>query len=438
VIYEQKRNQEKKCNMSLYKLKLSDYHAIKEAEIRLDGITVLAGPNGCGKSTLSRWFYYVVSVTNNFDSYVISEASAEIDGLINDMFRISGKNQRVGSFSVATEDSDITALNNQAKNIFNKAVDTFVDSLENDAQLKSSFESRKQFILAFFRMEGIKADDIKELQSILSERIRSKYDEIVEKAENRIKERSIADFKRFIPKLALKGDEIPKRLQFFENEQNIFQGNTFNPLLVLRTPVFYQTERDSNSFGIDSRLKSTIGKMDDDAQIIRMLISRMINGSVSLKKDDTEWFGDKELHYVRKDGLDIPLKAAASGIKSLAEMLQLLENGWLNRDTLLIIDEPEVHLHPQWIVDYARILVFLNKKLGVKILISSHNPDMVAAIQSIARREQTLSNTRFYIAIQSTSEPMKYEYKDLGDSVEEIFDSFNIALSRIEMYGTEQ
>ena len=37
--------------MSKYTFKLSNYHAIERAEITLDGITVLSGENGSGKTT---------------------------------------------------------------------------------------------------------------------------------------------------------------------------------------------------------------------------------------------------------------------------------------------------------------------------------------------------------------------------------------------------
>ncbi|MDY5800405.1 MAG: AAA family ATPase, partial [Candidatus Onthomorpha sp.] len=43
--------------MSRYVYSLSDYRAIKKAEIALDGLTVLAGENGSGKSTLSETLY---------------------------------------------------------------------------------------------------------------------------------------------------------------------------------------------------------------------------------------------------------------------------------------------------------------------------------------------------------------------------------------------
>ena len=104
--------------------------------------------------------------------------------------------------------------------------------------------------------------------------------------------------------------------------------------------------------------------------------------------------------------------------------------------TVLIIDEPEAHLHPQWIVDFARVLVLLNKQLGVKVMITSHNPDMVAAIRAISDKEGILEKTRFYLAEQSPNNSYRYIYKDLEQNIGPIFESFNIALSRIEEYGT--
>ena len=106
--------------------------------------------------------------------------------------------------------------------------------------------------------------------------------------------------------------------------------------------------------------------------------------------------------------------------------------------TLLIIDEPEAHLHPQWIVEYAKLLVLLNKKIGMKILISSHNPDMVSAIQSISKKEDIIDSVHFYIAKKNNEEGFKYTYKDLGTEIGDIFKSFNIALSRIQMYGEQE
>lgn len=115
-------------------------------------------------------------------------------------------------------------------------------------------------------------------------------------------------------------------------------------------------------------------------------------------------------------------------------MLRLIENGYLTENSILIIDEPEAHLHPQWIVEFARILVLLNREVGCKVLLASHNPDMIAAIRSISSAHGTLDATRFYQA-EKDPESLRYTYKNLGSDIEEIFQSFNIALERIKDYG---
>ena len=100
---------------------------------------------------------------------------------------------------------------------------------------------------------------------------------------------------------------------------------------------------------------------------------------------------------------------------------------------MLIIDEPEVHLHPQWIVEYARMLVLLNKELGVKLFIATHNPDMISAIKYISEKEDVSQQLNFYLA--QSNPDFTYGYKALGGDIDEIFGSFNIAIDRINLYG---
>ena len=70
----------------MYTFSINNYHAIKDAKIRIDGITVLAGINGCGKSTLSRWLYYLVNATREFERF---QRSYFVDALIHEVEKIS-------------------------------------------------------------------------------------------------------------------------------------------------------------------------------------------------------------------------------------------------------------------------------------------------------------------------------------------------------------
>ena len=170
-----------------------------------------------------------------------------------------------------------------------------------------------------------------------------------------------------------------------------------------------------------------------DIRFLVLMLNKLLHGKIEVKNN---LLRQPEFLYTREDGLlNIPLSKVATGMKLFAYLMRLLQNGYLDDKTILMIDEPEAHLHPQWIVEFARLLVFLQSKLGVKILIASHNPDMVAAIQAISRRQNILEHVHYYLTEADENEPYKYNFKELGSSIEQIFESFNIALSRIQQYG---
>ncbi|MCI7035341.1 MAG: AAA family ATPase, partial [Bacteroidales bacterium] len=64
--------------MSRYVYSLSDYRAIKKAEIALDGLTVLAGENGSGKSTLSETLYRLTKVLTEYEQLINKKATGDI------------------------------------------------------------------------------------------------------------------------------------------------------------------------------------------------------------------------------------------------------------------------------------------------------------------------------------------------------------------------
>ena len=112
----------------------------------------------------------------------------------------------------------------------------------------------------------------------------------------------------------------------------------------------------------------------------------------------------------------------------------LLRNGYIKDNTLLILDEPEAHLHPQCIIEYARIIVLIHKTIGTKFLVSSHSPDMVSAIRYIAETEDCLDHLSFYCAKESEEASGSYSFEAIGDNIEPIFESFNMSYDRLDNY----
>ena len=433
--------------MSKYTFKLSNYHAIEKAEIILDGITVLSGENGSGKSTISRWLYYLIKGTNEYEIFVDKEAMSEIRSMLDSIRRAS----MILDFDNVIRSTQTRQVLSEIWNVgiesyqdkFNSIVDSFVDSLFEELSSRRSVNTALRRLSTVFQLELTKDDNIDSVLNKISDQLRRDYQIILRHTIEQKKKRDTTSLTKIIRNIASPGDGWPNEFSLYEDHLPLINKKEFREPVMLNRAIYYGTQRTISSLVYDSEfdkmLRNPLLEMPIISGAIRMRIQRVINGTITYEDESSLLMDEPGLYYHRKiDNLRIPLKQAATGITSFAYLLQLLNNGYLQKDTLLIIDEPEVHLHPQWIVDYAKLLVLLNKKIGMKILISSHNPDMVSAIQSISRKEGVIDTVHFYVAQKQNEEDFRYTYKDLGTEIGDIFDSFNIALSRIQMYGEQE
>lgn len=440
--------------MSKYIYKLSDYHAIKKAAISIDGITVLSGINGCGKSTLSKWLYYIVNGANLYDEFIYDRYVSQIQNIFtrlnftrrdidrdadhsNSLF-FREASSRISSLKSTGKDDNVEIIQDIAEKVIERFCGILYKYLKD-----SPSQTKMERVFVFFGIKYDEGDDLDNVLSFLRSAELSEIERIKDNYFESKKKRSMDDFLMLVRNKFDIDETNPNNINVEEDGVKLFQkgnvGNLYNltKAIYVDTPMAVSEEgKDDNVFWND--LKSLMLDENKDfagtdayKKIIRR-ITHLMNGRVDVEKDD---FGQKELHFVGEDGLNIKLDKTATGFKSFSYILRLLENGYLNEKTLLLIDEPEAHLHPQWIVEFAHILVLLNKETGAKIMLASHNPNMVDAINAIARKENIEDRTHFYLAEES-EQRFKYIYKDLGQNIEEIFKSFNMAYHKIEQYGS--
>lgn len=433
--------------MSKYTFKLSNYHAIEDANITLDGITILSGENGSGKSTISRWLYYLIRGTNEYEMFVEKEAISEIRSILESIRRASmilDFDNAIRSTQTRQVLSEIWNVGIESyQNKFNSIVDSFVDSLFEELSSRRSVNTALKRLSTVFQLELTKDDNIDSILNKISYQLRRDYQKTLLYTIEQKKKRDTPSLTKFIRNIASPGDGWPNEFSLYEDNLPLINKKEFREPAMLNRAIYYGTQRTMDSLDYNSEFDKMLRKPLSERPIIpgaiRMRIQSTINGTITYDDESSLLMDEPGLYYHRRiDNLRIPLKQAATGITSFAYLLQLLNNGYLQKDTLLIIDEPEAHLHPQWIVEYAKLLVLLNKKIGMKILISSHNPDMVSALQSISRKEGIIDSVHFYVAQKQNEEDLRYTYKDLGTEIGDIFDSFNIALSRIQMYGEQE
>lgn len=445
--------------MSKYTYIIRNYHAIKEAIIKLDGITVLSGINGCGKSTLSRWLYYLINGAKEFDNFLYADYKEKINHIINRMqfacmdlnrFRRINNIQEKGALDKLYEAAEkLKAMKVHSNEEVENVQDLFLQALNTTTEFLSETltgdisDARKARIFNYLNI-NVQHNDLHQAIEDFSEQNGRLIGNLTDRLYLDIEERPYQTFVELINKYFDKHNDSPSSIQLEEDKVNVIEGGHIATLFGLQhaiyidTPMAIEVGNTENIFWNALREmlvydnSDTILSTEEKKFLLR--IKDLLDGETLV--EENKFFDEKNLRYVSRDKkVNIFLKDAATGFKTFSYLQRLLENGYLNEETLLMIDEPEAHLHPQWIVEFARLLVLMNKKLGLKIMLASHNPDMVAAIHDIANKEGVLENTNFYVAQQESPESHQYTYKDLGHEIGEIFESFNIALNTINRYG---
>lgn len=439
------------------KVKVTDFRAVESAEIVLDGITVVSGENGCGKSTLSKLLYYAFKTVNEYELMMRQSLYVSVDAILRQVVSLRedlfawAKKQGI----VNLDDANLYIIKkeyyfsldlDQLKGIcvdyvafLNVLVRLDMEKLSADEkQFFSSFLVRSRMILLSILKEYGYRDDFSEASfavvvDVLKEIVSEQFQLAKSKLDSRNIEMLDAVFSR-----SFAGQAIKDRFNLYEygacitdrKLNRVLNLSSIERVLYMDTPM---------AVGLDSgfshwrELNEILRRSTAYSGLVReeveaLLSNEILHGSIGIDKNLTERF-----EYLRSDGLKVNLLDCATGIKAFAVLQLLIKNGFLNNKTLLIIDEPEAHLHPQWIVEYARLVVLLNKELGVKFFIATHNPDMISALKYISEKEGVSKELNFYLAERKTG--FSYVYKALGTDVDEIFGSFNIALDRINQYG---
>ena len=431
--------------MHKHTLSVRNYRAIHHADIALNGITVLTGENGCGKSTIGRLLYYIVNGLEEYDSYVFSAFKREVIELLPPMDRISSdfgmSYDKRRDFIIYPKIIDSALyIPETAFEIVHFHVVRFLDSFFTELsslQEKKGKELVLERIIRSVDLPDFTGQDLHDFINQWRTALMEGYAKLEERFKSYMANRPgdvFFDGIRYRYKEKISSKQIQLREDDIDllSEEKVLQPYYLKSSLYVNSPLFLDYD-DNNRIWIDLRWKMVKdSEVSNVPEVLLDEVKAIMGGSIKEEKN----MGILKLRYVSADKeIDIPIEDAATGLKTFAYLYRLIENGHITPETVLIIDEPEVHLHPKWVVEFARILVHLHKQVGVKILLASHDPDMVAALQSIGEKEELGEKLNFYIAKRNEENKHQFDFISTGTDIEPIFDSFNIALDRIEEYG---
>lgn len=393
---------------------------VKEANIKIAGITVIAGENDTGKSTISKSLFTVFNSFYNIDK------------------KISEQQKDFIKFTIAKNFAYDLEL---VKNIvlgdtfnFNQLVNKIIKNSEiykyDDIDLKNKIvEHFKKYNLNLIEDNGIHEiiEKIKEIlnipnaeaeKSILNENLNNEFNKQIN---------NIFSGEEGIIEIKIKDKRI--KLKVFENKiENI--ENT--PRINISTEALYLDDPfiiDSNFYNNPSNHKEFLryklfSKVDDKTNNLEKIIItkkfeniyKKLNNICSGNIIESNKSNDNFSYRFNNKELDI--KNLSAGLKTFVILKTLLEKGILEENGVVILDEPEIHLHPAWQVIFAELIVLIQKEFNMHILLNTHSPYFLNAIEIYAEKHNIKERCNFYSAYLSGQFS---EFKDVTDNIEEIY-----------------
>ena len=194
---------------------------------------------------------------------------------------------------------------------------------------------------------------------------------------------------------------------------NVVYMDSISPLEVMRLEDNMKMPHHFKALFDKFRYKSERDVDEDLNSRFSSKITDLIHGRFEYMEDDLDCNG--EGFKFERDNVSFSMKTSSSGLKQIGSIQMLVNNNQLARNDFLIIDEPEVNLHPEWQVRLAELLVLLVHDLNVTVYVNSHSPHFIEAIEVLSVKYGLRDETRFYMT-SFVEEFNKYDFVELDYS----------------------
>jgi hypothetical protein len=415
------------------KLYVKNIGKITEAKVEIKGITVIGGENNTGKSTVGKSLF---SMFNSF--YAIQQQIREERLLsIENVLRLIYRN------FYFYDSEQIKDIDDFSKEILSKAdeyrkkpelLKKEILSMFNVTSDKESFFKRTNF-------EDV-ADRIIDILNISDEDI---FNSVVNKKIN-------AEFNGQLLNIYSESEGI---ISLSVRDQELSVKAVEDTISVSRSDYSLHTEAIyiDDPFVLDNvdfrRIRRRIIYADHRDQLINKLLSRRNNASVvdeivvenRFKKiyeklitvcdgSIVQQKNGRLAYQMKNSDRALSVKNLSTGLKTFITLKTLLTNGTIETNGTIILDEPEIHLHPEWQLLFAEIIVLLNKEFGVNILLNTHSPYFLRAIQVYSAKYEMSDVCRYYMS--EIDETGKIFINDVTDNVDKIFAKLSKPLQKLE------
>lgn len=474
------------------KIELNNIGIIKNSSMSLEGLTIITGKNNSGKTTVGKALYSLLDAVSNISNKARNDREQYIVSCLDDVLETL---DLLGFFVRAFDFEDENEIENHLSTfptlklllsgdyrheISQKEVEIFSRNLQTELSNINIDEFSKINVIKHYVQHFSKGEKGNNAAKVLSEQITKakiilsdlflaleKDPQLIDYIRESINQTLNVEFSGQIQPASF--DVESSSIKLYDNNTCCFKidiknnkvVNDGNPVFftspykkvflvdspfLLDEPVFLKRylknpidtdsdcllnphnitshtlklRRELRAHNRPSVLEQTI--LNESLEKIKREIDSVIPGSFVFSPN-----GD---FYVQK-GKKLKYSNLATGSKMFSIIKLLLEKGELGNSTMLILDEPEAHLHPSWQNRFAEMIVLLVKELGVNILLTTHSSNFVLALDAYMRKHAIEEKTNFY-RTEFTVDGM-VDYVSANDDIGVIYQDFLQYLSEVKM-----
>lgn len=375
--------------------------------IMINGLTVIAGVNNTGKSTLSRSLFASLASLNQYKTMIKNSKKTSIGDIFDEEIEdMSSTFDDYLNFKKQLEEKIDESISNQIQ------FDEFYQSLLTMLKLysnNSGYEAPEEIKNKFYQFVTTSDDEIltSNATNIFRAEFYNQFSNVDRPDETSIITLNINNQDTVFE---IQEDKVSKILNPVELKfQPIFLDESMNVSGMMpqhffrRNNRFYANHVQRLTEALNEKEKLYNDLDNESLNLNNLYLKKKVNKvlekveSVIPNNLKIKGFKSQSKNFSQLNS-EINMNNISSGLKSFVNLKKLLQNETLTENGTLILDEPEIHLHPEWQIVFAEIIVLIQKEFGMHILLTTHSPYFLQAIQVFSEKYDIENKTEYYVS----------------------------------------
>jgi predicted ATPase len=373
--------------------KIRNFGKIVEANVKLDGITVICGNNNAGKSTVGKALFSFFNALTDYKNKIYAQKDIKLRAAIrnyaSDPMELSAK--------AYYSQSSMNFISEHGKHFY-------LDEVKDFLELSYGVKLTKDRLVSLVDYLNTPEIDIlneyvhRYISNVMNGQIKNAYSSSNSHCS------ITGEFKDFTNTIKIRkqycrcelDEPIEHSAYYINSPFSIDSLNERRIALIGSNPMsrsiieaVLQAQAEINEDSMTNILDTVQNKKELEA--VREIIKKAYSGETVI---------DHGRYYYSENGVSVDFRNLSTGLKSFALIERMLETGVLKKQDVLILDEPEIHLHSEWQIIYAELIVILQKTFDLTILLVTHSSQFLESLNYYLDWYKIAEKANYYIPVE--------------------------------------